>query len=114
MGRWTDLRKISDRYCWYDEYFDYDGPACYELAIAGPRSGSPRIVYVGETENERARLSCYARHGSHLSQIIDWHLREGWLLYCRAYAVSSKEAARRMQDVRLSRFFYPWNVIGMR
>lgn len=56
MGRWTNLRKISDRHSWYDENFDYEGPACYELAIAEPRGGAPRIVYVGETGNERARL----------------------------------------------------------
>lgn len=112
MGRWTGLRKISDRYYWYDENFDYTGPACYELAIAGPRGGSPQIVYVGETGNERARLSCYARHGSHLSDTIDWYLAQGWSLYYRAYALGSKEAAKRMQDGRLSRFFYPWNARG--
>jgi len=112
MGRWTNLRKISDRDSWYDGNFDYEGPACYELAIAGPRGGAPRIVYVGETGNERARLSCYARHGSHLSEIIDWHLAHGWHLYYRAYALASKEAAKGMQDSRLSRFFYAWNTTG--
>jgi hypothetical protein len=109
MGRWTELRKISDKDYWYDDYLNYDGPACYELAIAGPRGGRPQIVYVGETGNERARLSCYARYGSHLTQIIDWHLKRGWSLYYRAHALGSKEAAKRMQDSRLSRFFYPWN-----
>jgi hypothetical protein len=109
MGRWTELRKLSDKDFWYDDGFDYDGPACYELAIAGPRGGQPQIVYVGETGNERARLSCYARNGSHLSAIIDWHLVRGWSLYYRGYALSSKEEAKRMQDSRLSEFFYPWN-----
>ena len=112
MSRWTGLRKIADRHQWYGHQFDYDGPACYELAIAGPRGGSPKIVYVGETGNERARLSCYARHGSHLSVLIDRHLELGWSLYYRAQALNSKEAAKRMQDGRLASFFYAWNTIG--
>jgi hypothetical protein len=112
MSRWTGLRKITDRHQWYSYQFDYDGPACYELAIAGPRGGSPKIVYVGETGNERARLSCYARHGSHLSALIDWHLKHGWSLYYRAQARGSKEAAKRMQDGRLANFLYAWNNIG--
>jgi len=112
VGRWTDLRKLCERAYWFNEQFDYDGPACYELAIAGPRGGGQRIVYVGETGNERARLSCYARHGSHLSEIIDLHLKHGWSLYYRAYAVNSKEAAKQMQDGRLRTFFYPWNITG--
>lgn len=112
MGRWTGLRKIADGNAWYPDCFDYDGPACYELALAGPRGGSPQIVYVGETGNERARIMCYARNGSHLSEVIDWHLARGWSLYYRAHAALTKEAARRMQDARLARYFYPWNQAG--
>lgn len=113
MGQWTVLRKIADKDYWYTEILDYDGPACYELAIAGPRGGSPRIVYVGETGNERNRLTCYARHGSHLSSIIDAHLANGWHLYYRAQALASKEAAKRMQDNLLARHRYDWNRVGV-
>jgi hypothetical protein len=113
MSRWTGLRKIADAHAWYTDCFDHEGAACYELVLAGPRGGSPRVVYVGETGNERARLSCYARNGSHLSEIIDWHLTRGWTLYYRAQALGSKEAAKRMQDNRLARYSYPWNRRGV-
>jgi hypothetical protein len=112
MSRWTSLRKIADQNAWYSDCFDHDGPACYELVLAGPRRGSPQIVYIGETGNERARLTCYARNGSHLSGLINWHLARGWVLYYRARAAISKEAAKRIQDTRLARYFYPWNRIG--
>lgn len=109
MGRWTAARKIADREVWYSSVFDHDGPACYELIIAGPRGGSAQVVYIGETGNERARLSCYARNGSHLSEIIDLHLSSGWSLYYRAHATDSKETAKRMQDNLLRKRYYPWN-----
>lgn len=113
MSKWTELRKIADKNYWYTDILDYDGAACYELAVAGPRGGSPRIVYVGETRNERSRLTCYARHGSHLSSIIDSYLAGGWSLYYRAQALAAKEAAKRMQDNRLAEFFYAWNRRGI-
>jgi GIY-YIG domain-containing protein len=113
MGRWTELRKIADRNCWYGNILDYEGPACYELAIAGPRGGSPQIVYVGETVNERSRLSSYARHGSHLAGVIDFHLACGYSLLYRAQALNSKAVAKRMQDGLLARFHYPWNTLGV-
>jgi hypothetical protein len=113
MSRWTGMRKIADAQTWYTDCFDHEGAACYELVLAGPRGGSPQVVYVGETGNERARLSCYARNGSHLSELINLHLAHGWSLYYRAQALDSKEAAKKMQDSRLARFFYPWNQRGM-
>jgi hypothetical protein len=36
--------------------FDNDGPACYELGVGGPRGGDIRPYYVGETNNEAARM----------------------------------------------------------
>jgi hypothetical protein len=72
MG-WTEFRKIAESSTWYDDEFDWEGPACYELAIAGPRGGGLRPVYVGETKNEKKRIAAYASHGSHLSDIIDNH-----------------------------------------
>jgi hypothetical protein len=98
MSRWTDLRKIADSQTWYTDCFDH---------------GSPQVVYVGETGNESARLSCCARNGSHLSELINLHLAHGWSLYYRAQALDSKEAAKKMQDSRLARFFYPWNQRGV-
>lgn len=77
---WTRWRLIAYKKSWYIDAFDWDGPACYELALAGPRRGNLRIVYIGETANEKKRLSTYARSGSHLYKEIEMALRDGWYL----------------------------------
>ncbi|MBI1803277.1 MAG: hypothetical protein HY033_04315 [Ignavibacteriae bacterium] len=109
MPRWTQWRKIADKRNWYDDDLDWDGPACYELGIGGPRSKNPRVVYVGETGNEQKRISAYARSGSHLSRIIDWHLKQGWRLYYRAQIKQSKRVAMTTEYNRLASFKYDWN-----
>lgn len=108
---WTDWRKIANRREWFDNELDWDGPACYELAIAGPRGGNLKPVYVGETVNERKRVAAYARSGSNLSKIINSHLRDGWTLWYRAQVKTSKTAAKALQDRLLGRFDYDWNII---
>jgi hypothetical protein len=111
MG-WTTPRLLVKGNEWYDDEFDYEGPACYELGTGGPRGGKIQWHYVGETANEKKRVSEYARSGSHLSSTIDWHLRRGWSLYYRAFACSSKKAAKEMQDRMLGRLKYDWNKIS--
>jgi len=110
MSRWTHWRKIADRRSWYDDSLDWDGPACYELATAGPRGGNLRIVYVGETSNEKSRVIAYASHGSHLAEVVDWHLRRGWCLFYHAQLKRSKQAAVETQDRLLAMFDYDWNI----
>ena len=110
MPKWTKWRKIADKNNWYSEELDWDGPACYELAIGGPRGGNIKIVYVGETSNEKNRVSAYAKHGSHLSEIIHDHLNQGWNLFYRAQTMKSKDRAIRMQDNLLSEYDYDWNI----
>lgn len=110
MGVWTKWRKIADRHSWFDDQLDWDGPACYELGIGGPRGGGIKIVYVGETTSERRRVIGYASHGSHLAEIIDWHLRQGWCVFYRAQAKRSKRAAVCMEDNLLAKFRYDWNI----
>jgi len=105
MG-WTQWRQIAASRMWYSEGLDWDGPACYELAIAGPQGGDLRTVYVGETKNERNRIAAYASYGSHLSAIIDDHLRRGWSVWYRAQATDSKAAAITLQNNLLRRFDY--------
>jgi hypothetical protein len=109
MG-WTSWRLIATDQEWFDEVLDHDGPACYELAIAGPRGGNLKPVYVGETINERRRVAAYARDGSHLARIVNRHLRDGWCLWYHAQAMKSKAAAVAMQDRLLVRFDYDWNI----
>ena len=110
MAAWTNWRKVSDRKYWYGDDLDWNGPACYELAITGPRGGGLRIVYVGETRNEKMRLIAYASYGSHLSEVINWHLNQGWNLYYRAQLKKSKETAVRAQNRLLHKFEYGWNI----
>lgn len=109
MG-WTRPRPIAKGRQWIDPGFDYDGPCCYLLGTGGPRGGKIAWHYIGETSNERKRITQYATHGSHLSSIIDWHLRQGWVLYYCAWALASKAAAVRMQDRMLDRFRFDWNI----
>lgn len=110
MSAWTRWLRIATRDEWFDDALDWDGPACYELGLGGPRSGVKHIVYVGETINERRRVATYARSGSHLATIIRSHLKDGWVLYYRAQSKRSKAAARRMQNSLLSRYEYDWNL----
>jgi hypothetical protein len=65
---------------------------------------------VGETQNERERMREYARHGSHLSDIIDRHLNDGWCLYYRGWMLRSKKAAVAMQNRLLDQYKYDWNL----
>lgn len=109
MGCWTDWRLLARGKEWFDDRFDYDGPCCYELGTGGSRGGNIQPHYIGETSNERARMAQYACHGSHLSKIIDWHLRKGWCLYYRGYLVGSKKKAVAMQNRMLRKFRYDWN-----
>ena len=111
MSAWTQWRKIADRNHWFDDALDWDGPACYELALAGPRGGNLRIVYVGETINECKRVIAYASHGSHLADIIRRHLNKGWHLFYRAQQRPSKQAAVLMQNNLLAEFDYDWNIV---
>lgn len=111
MGRWTHWRKIADSDHWFGKILDWDDPACYELAIGGPRGGNIKIVYVGETINERKRVLAYASHGSHLANIINEHLRQGWHLFYRAQTKKSKQEAIRMQNNFLAKFDYDWNIM---
>lgn len=107
--RWTNWRKIADRDHWYDDELDWDGPACYELGLRGPRGGRHKTVYVGETINERSRILCYAKNGSHLSSLIDEALERGWYLYYHAILCQTKETAVALQNRLLYRYYYEWN-----
>lgn len=111
MG-WTDWRKIAEGSSWFDDDLDYDGPCCYELAVAGPRGGDLMVVYVGETCDEERRILAYAVDGSHLRDEIYDHLRRGWTLWYRAWSHDTKRSARAMQDRLLSGYKYPWNLVG--
>lgn len=73
------------------------------------RGGRIQPHYVGETKNERARLARYGHDGSHLSEIIRWHLHQGWDLYFRGWSLASKQEAVAMQNNLLVRFRYDWN-----
>jgi hypothetical protein len=111
MG-WTTPRLLAYKNEWYDASLDHRGPACYEIGTGGPRGGGIEWHYVGETANEKNRMSRYGRDGSHLAKEISYHLRQGWHVYYHAWACSSKKAAKRMQDNLLRRWKYDWNRVS--
>ena len=65
MG-WTKPRLLAYGNEWFDASLDHKGPAYYEIGTAGPRGGNIEWHYVGETANEKKRMSCYGRDGSHI------------------------------------------------
>lgn len=85
--RWADWRLFANRRERFADGFDYEGPSCYEFGTGGIRGGSIEPHYVGETKNERKRMCQCACYGSRLLEIIAWHLRQGWCLYCRGIAL---------------------------
>lgn len=108
---WTSWRLLARGQEWFDDGFDYEGPCCYELGTGGPRGGSIQQHYVGETANERTRMSQYGRDGSHLSELIQWHLKEGWCIYYRSWATNTKKEAVAMQNRLLAQYKYDWNAL---
>jgi hypothetical protein len=113
MGRWTDWMKIADENkCFLDD-LKHDGPACYELGVRKNFLGVFRdieIMYVGETSNEKKRITAYAVDGSHLADLIEDYLDSGYSLYYRAQAKANKKEAKNMQDSLLLSYEYEWNV----
>jgi len=110
MG-WTKWRKLAEGKQWHDDIFDWDGPACYELGLAGPRTGKLEIMYVGETDNEKRRMAQYGSYGSHIKKEINKGIRDGWILWYRAQAFDTKKKAKAFQDSLLGKYNYPWNII---
>lgn len=108
---WTAWQLLADRNHWYADTLDYEGASCYELGTGGPRGGNVRPHYVGETENEKARRQQYAPHGSHLSKLIDRHLRDGCCFFYRGWAVGSKREAVAMQNRLSKQYGYDWNIL---
>lgn len=108
---WTQWRKLANKDEWFDDQFDYTGASVYELGTGGARGGNIQIHYVGETKSEKSRMRCYAAHGSHLSEIIDDHLKRGWCLFYRGMRRGSKEAAVATQNSLLAKHSYDWNIM---
>jgi hypothetical protein len=108
---WTTWRLLAEGREWCDADFDYDGAACYQLSIAGPRGGNRHIVYCGHTGNEKERMTQYGRDGSHLAEIIRQHLNKNWSLSYRGWCCDSKEDAAAMERRLLNKFKFPWNIV---
>jgi ribosomal protein S19E (S16A) len=109
MARWIDWRKIANKDFWYEDAFDWEGAAVYELGISGPRGGNFLVKYVGETNNEKQRITKYAQNGSHISNYIFEELELGSILWYRSLRMNSKEDAVTKQNKLLKDFDYPWN-----
>ncbi len=111
MG-WTSPGLLAFKTEWFDATLDHDGPACYEIGTGGPRGGGIEWHYVGETNNEKSRMTRYGRDGSHLSKRIDRHLKDGWHIWYHACACKTKADAKRMQDSLLAKWEYDWNFVS--
>ena len=111
MGRWGGKwAKLAYGQEWFPENLRYGGPAAYELGLGGSRYGNIRPVYVGETRNLKKRMSNYGEKGSHLFDVIDEALDEGYALYFRYQRRRTKRTAQRSEMYYLGNYDYPWNI----
>jgi len=107
---WTDWRKIvegSERRAL--AVVGHDGPVTYELSLKRA-TGDRTIVYVGDAENERARILEYVHGTTPLEPRIVEALQSGWMLFQRATAQPNVDAAKAFRDSLLAKYGYPWNV----
>lgn len=112
MANWSEWILIASAEEAYLDQIDDDDAACYELGIFDEEDDSIKPVYVGETGNLLQRIKSYAETGSHLCEIIDEHLEEGFHLYVRYQLFYSKEDAQTYEAKRLRKFNYDWNIKG--
>jgi hypothetical protein len=109
---WSNWIKIADYEHEYSHHVDDDGPACYELGLVedGGSLFDVEPVYIGETCNLNQRISAYAVHGSHLCEIIEYHLKHGYVLFVRVQLFDEKSDAKMYQDKKLDKWDYDWNI----
>jgi hypothetical protein len=81
----TRPRLLAHRNEWHDTNPDHESSVCCEIGTGGPLGGNTDWHHVGETANKKKRMSHYGRRGSHLSKMIDYHLRQGWQSYTSAH-----------------------------
>lgn len=110
MAKWSEWILIADAKYAYLDKIDDDEAACYELGLFDPEEDDVDPVYIGETCNLFQRISSYAEHGSHLWEIIDEHLEEGFELYVRYQLFFTKEDAQRYESKMLKKYDYDWNI----
>ncbi len=111
MGvKWSTWKKLAYSNKFYN-IPKYDGPACYQLRICGPRGGNAYTVYVGETKNLYIRMSSYATRGSQLQVKILLEMRQGNVLEYKYTPTKTKELAKKIQDYFIDNYpdEFPWN-----
>ncbi|MCK6639429.1 MAG: hypothetical protein L6Q81_05035 [Bacteroidia bacterium] len=108
-SRWQLLATFEEDFA--DDLID-DGPACYELGLVHEDDSLDEleIVYIGETCDLYQRCCSYAECGSHLWEIVDDHLEDGFELYVRYKLFYSKEDACIYERKMLDKYDYPWNI----
>lgn len=110
MNNWSEWILIADAKNAYLGEIDDEDAACYELGLFDDESEEISPVYVGETCNLLQRISSYAEHGSHLWEIIDDHLDDGFDLYVRFKLFYTKENAQEYEMKMLRKYDYDWNI----
>ena len=109
---WSSWKKIAIKKGFYSENLPiHDGPAIYELGVGNPNGGAVSAKYLGRADNLRARISTYARDGSHLwDEVINPTLNRGYALYYRYYKVKTPEQVRVLERKHLMAKNYNWNI----
>ena len=111
MGlKWTTWKKLA----YSDKYYNipkYDGPACYQLRIGGPRGGNSHTVYVGETKDLNYRIRTYAVGGSHIAVKILLEMRQGNMIEYKYTPAATKDVAKKIQDYLKDNYpdAFAWN-----
>lgn len=109
---WSDWQEIAFKTNTYLQKLDYEGPACYQLGIRTPEEQENVIVYVGETDNEKERISNHATLNTHLKDKIEEILHDFKFLSFRSLQTTTKEEAKAEQDRWLARYSFDWNDQG--
>jgi len=109
---WSNWKKIAIKKGFYAENLPiHAGPAIYQLGVRSPNGGAVSIKYLGRADNLRARITQYARDGSHLwDEVINPSLNQGKTLYYRYYKVKTPEQVRVLEKKHLLAKTYDWNI----
>lgn len=104
------LRKIEDRF----RRQEYDN-GIYELCLS--RGENQYVVYVGRSRSREPysineRIRDYCRDGSHISDLIDKAMQNGYTMAVRAKSIPDEEDVEEGERKYLDEYDYAWNDIN--
>ena len=118
--QWEEWELLATNNEYFPVDYEYDIPGIYLLGITdmsiyeikkyGIDDEDVKIVYIGESGCIMDRLNSYGETGSHLYDIIDYHLNEGFKLSYSIYETISKENAQELEYQFLMEYDFDWNI----